>query len=751
MARSSSTVSRGPGPKLTASRKTGAKQSAMATVSPAKEAPRRKTAAGGNRRSSPRKKANPAPPGRRRRLRFLLSRGFWSWLLSSAFVALFFIIGALLYFASDLPDISGLETLDRQPGITIKSVDGITLGSYGDVYGHFVPYEDIPKHLIHAVLATEDRRFFEHMGIDLQGIARAMIANIRAGKLVQGGSTITQQVAKNVFLTPERTFKRKIQEMLLAFWLESRFSKEQILAIYLNRVYLGSGNYGIDAASRRYFDKPATEANLIESAILTGLLKAPSRYSPLSSTERARRRAHQVLLNMVDAGYIGEQEVNEALERFKPPTLYREGDASGTRYFTDWIADEIPLYVGSLKQDVIVTTTLDPTLQKEAEDALAALLDEHGEEKQVSQGALVSMAPDGAIRAMVGGRSYRESQYNRVTQAVRQPGSVFKLFVYLAALEAGITPDWLVEDAPVEVPGEAGRRTWRPRNFDHTFRGEITLREALTHSVNTVSVQLAMAVGLDKVVDMARRLGVTGIKAQPSIALGAVDSNLLDLTAAYAHLASGGRGVQPYGIKAIHSQSGEVLYEREGSGLWVVLRQQVVRQMTEMLQRVPLEGTGRRAYIGRPMAGKTGTSSDFRDAWFIGFTPQLVTGVWVGNDDNSQTKRVTGGNLPAMIFKAYMSKAHEGRAALALHTGSGEESPLPWQQEPDGENEALEAFRGGEPGRIRAAEPGSGPQLDRSFWDTLFGDAGDAGRAGDRPRVEYRYPSAGSRERALER
>lgn len=728
----SSTRPHGSGPRLTSAATTPAKSPARKPIKSAR------TKASGGRKSRSRSGGGGHPT----KPRFWLRRSFWSWLVSSAFVGLFFVIGALLYFASDLPSISGLETTERQPGITIKTSEGITLSSYGDVYGHYVAFEDIPESLIQAVLATEDRRFFDHMGIDVMGIARAMVVNLRAGRLVQGGSTITQQVAKNVFLTPERTIKRKIQEMLLAFWLESKFTKEQIFAIYLNRVYLGSGNYGIDAASRRYFDKPATEVNLIESAILTGLLKAPSRYSPLSSAERAKNRAHQVLLNMVDAGFLSEGEVKEALKTFKPPRLYREGDASGTRYFTDWIVEEVPLYIGKVDQDVIVTTTLDPKLQREAEDALVAIMNEHGAEKNASQAALVSMAPDGAIRALVGGRSYKESQYNRVTQAIRQPGSVFKLFVYLAALEAGIAPQWLVDDAPVEVPTGVRNRMWRPQNFDQKFRGEITIREALTHSVNTVSVQLAMAVGLDKVVDMARRLGVTGIEPQPSIALGAVDSNLLDITAAYAHLANQGRGVQPYGITSIQTQDGEMLYEREGSGLWVVLRESVVRHMTYMLENVPKEGTGRRANIGRPMAGKTGTSSDFRDAWFVGFTPQLVTGVWVGNDDNTSMKKVTGGNLPAMIWKDFMQLALEGQPVQALMSSGGEPvvERLPWQQ--PAESDVLNLFRSNEPTGVTREQPARPVPLERSFWDTLFGEGGE---------TEYDYPSNNPRERGIQR
>jgi penicillin-binding protein 1A len=721
---------KGSGPKLTKTAGGGA------TAAPApKAAAAKKTTP---RKISPKKNALKRGGKKPARRGFWMRRGFWSWTLSSVFALGFIVLAALLHFASGLPSVRGLETASRQPGITIKTEDGLTLASYGDVYGQYVPYEQIPKHLIRAVLATEDRRYFDHNGVDVLGIARAMVANVRAGRMVQGGSTITQQVAKNVFLTPERTLKRKMQELMLSFWLESNFTKEQILAIYLNRVYLGSGNYGIDAASRRYFDKPATQVNLMESAILTGLLKAPSRYSPLSSVDRAKGRAHQVLLNMVDAEYITQADVDMALKTFTPPKLYREGDATGLRYFTDWIVDEVPLYVGQVEGDMTVVTTINTQMQTQAEDAVAAIMDAQSEDKKAGQAALLSMSPDGAIRAMVGGRNYQESQYNRVTQAQRQAGSVFKLFVYLAALEAGATPNVLVVDEEIEVPTHNGRRTWRPKNFDHQFRGEITLREALTHSVNTVSVQLAQAVGLNKVIEMARRLGVAGVPNNPSIALGALEVNLLDMTTAYAHLANNGRGVQPYGIKQIVAQDGKELYTRKGSGLWVVLRESVVQQMNYMLMNVPLEGTGRRAYIGRSMACKTGTSSDFRDAWFIGYTPQLVTGVWVGNDNNTKMKRVTGGNLPAMIWKGYMSQALKGKAALGLAGSDGqfatESESLPWQQN-DSDN-VLDMFRSSEPGTPMDTRPGAnddrwrdrrreqqerGPELDRGFWDSLFG------------------------------
>lgn len=709
---SSSLGKAGVGPRLTKDPVVSAPKTTKtgpAAISPKKEA----TAGGaGSRPKRRKKKSGTGRP-------FYQRRAFWRWIVILALFGAVSLFVVVMYFAQDLPSINGLEAVHKKPGITMKAKDGLIIASYGDIYGEYIDYDRLPKPLIQAVLATEDRRFFAHHGVDFIGILRAMVVNLRAGHLVQGGSTITQQVAKNIFLTPERTIKRKIQEMLLAFWLEGRFTKKQLLAIYLNRVYLGAGNYGVDAAARRYFDKSATEMNLIESAQLAGLLKAPSKYSPIASPEKSKNRAHQVLINMVDADYISASQADEALALFVPPKLYRDDDPSGTRYFTDWLMDEIPNYVGNVEQDMVITTTLDPVLQKQAEDALVAVMDAQGKEKKASQAALLSMTPGGAIRALVGGRSYKESQFNRVVQAKRQPGSVFKLFVYLSALDAGMNPDTMVIDQPVEF--RVGRTLWRPQNFDGKFRGEITLKEALTHSINTVAVQIAMWVGPQRVADMARRLGVANVKANPSIALGAADANLLELTGAYAHMANGGKGVKPYGIEAIHGQNGQLLYQHEEAQQWVVLKNSIVQKMNDMLMNVPVAGTGMRAYIGRPMAGKTGTSSDHKDAWFIGFTPQIVTGVWVGNDDNSVMNKVTGGNLPAMIWHDYMSVAMKDMPPLPIphDVYAQDNGALPWQtqQEPQTLDEMFEQLDQDQ----SAPSPQPGPELNHGFWDKLFG------------------------------
>lgn len=654
------------------------KKKQPAKRSPAKKAPAKPSAAKKAPAKKPGKYAKKSAALRAKRP-WYKRRSFWGKFFSIGFTL--FVIGmiALLWIAKDLPDISKLNVIDKRPGITIKTVDGLILATYGDVYGDYISYEEIPPQLMDAVLSTEDRRFFDHWGIDPFGIARAMVRNVQAGRFVQGGSTITQQVAKNVFLTPERTLSRKVQEALLALWLEGRFTKEEILAIYLNRVYLGAGVYGVDAASKRYFGKGARELTLMESAVLAGLLKAPSRYAPTSSLERSKNRAHQVLLNMVDAGTLAQDQVQPALDSFKAPPSYREdGSNSGTRYFTDWIAERVNDYTGDLVEDIEVITTLDPNLQRMAEDAAIKIMDEFAEEKEASQAAILTMAPGGAIRAMVGGRDYRESEYNRVTQAKRQPGSVFKLFVYLAALEAGAKPDSKVVDQPVEL--EVNGKPWLPRNFDGEYRGEIELQEALKHSINTVAVQLGQTVGYSKVAEIAKRFGIIDIPSHPSMVLGAVEVTLLEMTNAYAHMANRGRRVEPYGVLKITTKSGEEIYKRQRSGLWVVVSDHITKMMNHMLVGVTQGGTGGRANIGREVAGKTGTSQDYRDAWFIGFVPQYVTGVWVGNDNNTSMDKVTGGNLPAMIWAEYMRGALEGKSAQSISREmTAEKENLPWQ------------------------------------------------------------------------
>lgn len=609
--------------------------------------------------------------------RTLRKRGFWVFVLRMGIAAA--IVGGVvvMYFARNLPDIRELNTIKKQQGITITTMDGRVVANYGDVYGEYLPYEKMPKHLIEAVIATEDRRFFSHGGIDFWGILRAMVVNASKGRMVQGGSTVTQQVAKNVFLTPERTLSRKAQEALLAFWLEGRFSKQEIMAIYLNRVYLGSGAYGVDAAAKRYFNKRATELDLAESALIAGLLKAPSRYSPAASPERAEQRIHQVLLNMVDAGYLDEGEVQPALEAFRKAPE-RESEGGDVRYYTDWVMDEIPQYIGTVEDDLVVATSFDPKLQGYAVDAIQNKLATDGEKLKITQGALVAMAPDGAVKAVVGGVNYGKSQYNRATQAKRQPGSIFKLFVYLAALEAGMTPESLVLDAPVVM--QVGNKTWTPGNYGGSYKGEIPMVQALRESLNTVAVRLSQFTGVGRVADMATRLGLPDIAAHPSIALGSVEATLMDMTGAFAHLANQGRKVEPYAIVAIAKRDGTVLYRREAQDEPQVLAEGTVEMMNYMLLDAVRRGTGTRAALaGRPVAGKTGTSQDFKDAWFVGFTPQLVAGVWVGNDDNTRMAKVTGGVVPAPIWHDFMSHALQGEPVLGIpNSPSNSAGLLPW-------------------------------------------------------------------------
>lgn len=654
-------------------------------------------------------------------VRYLFSRSMLGFVASAGLTFLIMGIVVLIFYASQLPDISGLASAKEQPGIEIVSQDGDMLSRYGQISGRYIPYHHMPIHLVDAVLATEDRRFFSHIGVDPRGIARAMVANIRAGGFVQGGSTITQQLAKNVFLSPDRTFSRKIQELMMAFWLEYAFTKEEILAIYLNRVYLGGGNYGVDAASRYFFDKGVSALSLREAAMIAGLLKAPSRYSPTANMDLAVERAREVLWNMVEANKLSERAALEAIDRLETQGVTvaqrRFGDQ---RYFADWIVDQLPQYVGTLKDDVVVTTTLNESWQAEAQDALARYLDEETrKQRQVTQGTLLAMRPDGAVVSMIGGLDYEDSQYNRAIQAKRQPGSAFKLFVYLAAMEQGYHPQMRFIDESITVDD------WTPGNYSNSYRGEVTLQEALAYSLNTVAVKISQLVGIDMVRNVAKRLGVKSqMPEMPSLALGAMEMSLKEMVAAYAHLANGGRALKPYGIVEVRRKTDDALLyqrsEREDFSNVTVIHPQNVAKMNAMLADVIEDGTAKSAGIGRPAAGKTGTTSAYRDAWFVGYTPQLVTGVWVGNDDASPTANVTGGSIPAMIWRDFMKEAHASLPMRPLPMAKGQEEGrqrLPWQRE----NDPVK----------RLPRQGDEYRLERSFWDTLF----------DGDNVEYRYPN----------
>jgi penicillin-binding protein 1A len=562
------------------------------------------------------------------------------------------VAGLVAWYAADLPDISEATKATRRPSLTFVSADGEVFATYGDIYGDVVSLKELPAYVPQAILATEDRRFYSHFGIDPIGLGRAAVANVMAGRVVQGGSTITQQLAKNLFLTPERSLKRKVQELLMAIWLERKFTKEQILTLYLNRVYLGAGTYGVDAAARRYFDVPASKLSLYRAALIAGLLKAPTRYNPLNNPQLAAERTAVVLANMVDAGFVAAEQAKAAelaghgpLRRFSP----------GGRYFADWLYEQAEEHAGGDGRDLVVTTTLNMGLQRKVESELAALLAGPGAPALAGQGAAVVLSPDGAIRAMVGGRDYGDSQFNRATQALRQPGSAFKPFVYLAAVESGYSPDDMVEDAPIKI----GK--WRPGNFDDKYLGPIPLREAAARSVNTVAVRLTEQVGRRKVLATARRLGITTpMPDDASVALGTGEVSLLELTAAYATFAGGGRGAWAYGITGIRDSEGQVVFRRDGGGPGQVADPRAVAAMHELLSGVVEHGTGRAAAIGRPAAGKTGTTQDYKDAWFVGYTADYVAGVWVGNDDGTPMKKVTGGGLPAQLWKKIMLAAHAG-------------------------------------------------------------------------------------------
>jgi len=569
-------------------------------------------------------------------------------------------MGLLLYYGTTLPDTSELLAESRGSGLTILDVHGRTIAVRGASSGPVVQVESLPPHVASAVLAIEDRRFYSHGGLDFIGLGRAILTNLKAGEVVQGGSTITQQLAKNLFLSPERTFRRKVQETLLAYWLEARFTKNEILTLYLNRVYFGGGAYGIEAASQRYFDVAPRDLSLHQAAMLAGTLKAPSRYSPASHPEAAEARMNVVLASMVDAGFL---DADAQVLGDRAPVAYALATATnGSGYFVDWLMEQLPAYIGGVEGNLIVETTLDLDMQLVAEQTLARILDESGDERQASQGAVIAFDLEGGIATMVGGRSYAASQFNRASQARRQPGSAFKPFVYLAALEAGYRPDSLVLDEPVTIDG------WSPENFSGEYDGYMTLQDAFASSVNTVAVRLVQNIGAENVVRNARRLGVTTqLDLYPSLALGALELTPFELTSAYVPFGNGGMGILPHGILRITTADGEVLFERTGSGPGIVLDPRPTADVVAMMSNAIANGTGRRAYLPeRPSAGKTGTSQGYRDAWFVGFTGNYVAGVWVGNDDNSAMARVTGGNLPAMIWHDFMTEAHEGLAATAL-------------------------------------------------------------------------------------
>lgn len=562
------------------------------------------------------------------------------------------VAGIFAWYAKDLPDITENAAFERKRAIIVKAADGTIVGRYGDIVGNKVGIEDLPPHLVQAVLAIEDRRFYDHPGLDPLGLARAMFVNVKEGRVAQGGSTITQQLAKNLFLSQERTLKRKIQEAMLAFWLEYELSKDEILSAYLNRVYLGSGTYGVDAASKLYFESSVGELSLRQSATLAGLLKAPSRYSPLRNPSLSRKRAEVVLGAMVDAGYISEAQA-KGQKKIPPKPTQKPSNELADRFYTDWIVDQLDELIGTPQDDLIIETTLNPKLQGHITSVIDGTIARDGEEKNMSEGAMVLMRPNGAVVALVGGRNYGRSQFNRATQALRPPGSSFKPVVYLTALEQGWDPQDIIEDSPIT------KWRYRPKNFGGEYYGEVTLEEALTYSMNTAAVRLMKETGATAVLNTAERLGIKS-ELQPdlSLALGSSGVSLIDMATAYSTIANGGLSIEPYGITKITSKDGELYYQRPRSKSYRrVFDSGNINDITNMMSSVMEFGTGRGAAFGVPAAGKTGTSNDSRDALFMGFTSELVGVVWVGNDDNSPMKRVTGGSYPATIWRQVMSRA----------------------------------------------------------------------------------------------
>ena len=589
-----------------------------------------------------------------------IARFFWGAFkvgLGLSLVGGILLVVAVAIAMSSLPDYQAMMRSPNGQAIQVKSADGAILVSVGPSYGEWLKQDEIPQVMMDAIVAVEDRRFYMHPGIDPIGTARALFANIRAGAKVQGGSTITQQLARNIFLNARRAYARKVREAILALAIEQRFSKQEIMALYLNRVYFGGGAYGIDAASRKFFGHSARTLKPEEAAVIAGLVKAPSNYAPSADASAARNRAAVVVNVMEETEKLSPERAaatRTALARLRFVPQPRENNV---RYFTDWALSEMETLTDETVEPLVVTTTLISSMQNAGEKAIIEGA------PQGAQGALVAMSTDGAIRAMIGGRDYVSSIYNRAATARRQPGSAFKLFTYLAALEDGVTPDDVMVDEPVTVEG------WSPRNNDGQYRGEMTVRDAFAHSINTIAVQLGARVGFDTVADMARRFGITTpISTRPSMVLGTSDVTLLEMTAAYAAIARGGNEVQPYTITRIETAKGRKLYERQAPQPRALVAPWVAARMTQMLQAVVENGTGRAANIGRPLAGKTGTTSSNKDGYFIGFTGDLVAGVWMGRDDAKRVAGLAGGRAPAAAFASFMRVATKGMPAQPLTT-----------------------------------------------------------------------------------
>jgi len=547
--------------------------------------------------------------------------------------------------SKDMPSAETLWAPNRPVSVQIVDRYGRDVLVRGASYAPKVKLKDLPAHVPAAVLAVEDKRFETHVGIDPYGLTRAMAVNLKEGRYVQGGSTLTQQLTKNVFLTPEKTLRRKAQEMMISIWLEQAFTKDEILEMYLSRVYFGSGAWGIEAASKAYLGKSASELTFSESAMMAGLLKAPSRYNPVAQPERAAKRTATVLSVMAKQNLISKESHYNALRN--PINIQRPQSDNSAQYFVDWIWTELEEAIGTPSQDVVVQTTLDFEAQLTANKAVSEHLDP---ERNASQAALISLDGTGGVMAMIGGVSYTDSQFNRAAQAERQPGSAFKPFVYLAAFKSGLTPWDRREDKAIEI-GD-----WAPENFSEEFKGDMTLEDAFGKSINTIAVALGEEVGREAVISTASDFGFDGLTPLRSLSLGAQATTPLKLTANYLPFSNYGKAATPYGILSVSTADGTPLYDRIAPEMPRVIGSQDLAHMNRLMTRTVNQGTGRRAAIkGRQVAGKTGTTNEFRDAWFVGYAPDIVTSVWVGDDDFLPMDDVTGGSLPAMIWKDYMT------------------------------------------------------------------------------------------------
>ena len=584
---------------------------------------------------------------------------------------LIFVVAFFAVFASDLPDTSKLYDVKRQPSINYLDRSGALLAVRGSQYAPPVDIDALPKYVPAAFVAIEDRQFYHHFGFNPWGIVRSLAWNATHDGPQRGGSTITQQLARNLFLSPAQNYRRKAQELILAIWLELKFSKKQILALYMNRVYFGAGAYGIEAASQRYFNKPADQLTVGEAALLAGMMKGPARYSPVSAKERAARRATIVLDEMVRIKAITAEQRDEA---FRTPVQVSATLANQrAQYFTDYIDAQVRSLVGEPTEDLVVETTLDLPIQVAAERAVKLGVEGHGAQG-VQQAALVAIDGEGRIRAYVGGADYADSQFDRATTARRQAGSAFKPFVYLTAMEQGRTPAVMVVDEPVKIGN------WEPRNYTNKYLGPMTLQTALAQSINTVAARLANEVGTSNVAATARRLGITSkIQLDPSMALGAVEVSPMEMAQAYAPFSNGGFLAKGYGIERIRTASGKVLYDHsvEKQARSAVIGSPALQYMNQMMREVVATGTGTRARVGGyDIAGKTGTTSDYKDAWFVGYTGGFVTAVWTGKDDNTPMKRVTGGGAPAEVWRTFMSAALPRLKATPIPGGFVEPPPL---------------------------------------------------------------------------